>query len=259
MMILVDLIPIPFTKMNTNFFKLFLLCAVLVLASSTHNRCEAATTVDYTTTNWQDFGSTQTASLTGNFLDGWTAILNTPDYSTGSVFGINHQTLDGTGTDAGLWYNEAGSGVIDEEVRLSLSGFTLGTHYRLKFSASMFQDAIGGWDASSGSVDVAITDANVTTYSAPLSDPIATDGLNTWVPQWLNFTPTTSTTITFTFSATQIGAPSGGGRFGIDGFTAEPVPEPSSALFLGLGVLGFFAHRKRHQLIETFTKKNKRP
>jgi len=235
-------------------------CFTLVLALLAQIQGKAATTVDYTTSNWKDFGSTQIASRTGNFLDGWTTILNTPDYSTGSLFGANHQTLDGTGTDAGLWYNESGSGSVDEEVRLSLSGFTLGTNYRLKFSASMFQDAVGGWNAPSGSVDVAITDANVTTYSAPLSDAVATDGLNTWVPQWLNFTPTTSTTITFTFSATQIGAtPGSGGRFGIDGFTAEPVPEPSSALFLGLGVLGFFAHRKRHQLIETFTKKIKRP
>ncbi|MBV1889282.1 MAG: PEP-CTERM sorting domain-containing protein [Proteobacteria bacterium] len=209
----------------------------------------AQSTVDYTTTAWSDFGTTNIVSVAGNFLPGWTTLSATPDLGQ-DLFFIPTTSLSGATDDAALWFNQfdlsgpsAGS---NEVARLSLSGFTIGQTYSLDFFATTYLASGSGWAGNNDALDVALSGANISDWdSTILFDAGDIDGINTWDAQSLVFTAL-SDTVSFDFGGnasyyTDIGTQAT--RFGIDGFSARVVPAPSSTLLLGLS--GLIATRRR--------------
>lgn len=213
----------------------------------------AQTVVDYTSTGWTDFGTGSSQSaVSGNFYLGWTAADSgavRPSFSSGALFGANHQTLSGTtgiSGDTALWFTATPSST--ELATLSLSGFTSGSTYTLGFSASHFRHIQPGttWNAATANITADIMGADITSWtSTQLSDPVDSDGLNDWVSQQITFTANAST-VSFEFGGTTTGiSPNHVARVGIDGFSASLAPEPSSTALLGLGTLGLLMRRRR--------------
>ncbi|MBL4698903.1 MAG: hypothetical protein JKX70_08720 [Phycisphaerales bacterium] len=209
----------------------------------------AQSTVDYTTTAWADFGTTNITGVAGNFLPGWTTLNASPDLGN-NLFAIPTTSLSGAADDAALWFNQfdlTGPGAASNEVaRLSLSGFTIGQTYSLDFFATLYLSNTSGWAGNNDAIDVAIFGANISDWdSTILFDAGDIDGINTWDAQSLVFTAL-STTVDFDFGGnasyhTDIGGSAT--RFGIDGFSARVVPTPSSALLIAMG--GLVATRRR--------------
>jgi hypothetical protein len=210
----------------------------------------AQSTVDYTTTAWADFGSTNITAVAGNFLPGWTTINATPDLGQ-DLFFVPTTSLSGAADDAALWFNQndlASAGAAANEVaRLSLSGFTIGQTYSLDFYATLYLSTPSGWTGNNDALDVALSGASISDWdSTILFDAGDIDGLNTWDAQSLVFTAL-SDTVSFDFGAnasyhTDIGTQAT--RLGIDGFSARLVPSPSSAIFLSMGVLSVTRRRR---------------
>lgn len=208
----------------------------------------AQTTVNYTSTGWQDLGTTTTTGLVGNFLPGWTSLNASPDIGV-NVFGAPNQTLSGAANDAAIWLNHfdatGPSAANNEVVGLSLSGFTIGDAYSLDFFATILHQSSFGWAGNNDALDVAIIGADISDWDTTvLNDPGDTDGLNNWVAQSLSFTATSSI-VEFQFGA-NASAPDLGGqtyRHGIDGLSVRRVPAPSAIAMLGLG--GLLTTRRR--------------
>ncbi len=209
----------------------------------------AQSTVDYTTTAWTDFGTASIAGVSGNFLPGWTTITATPDLGQ-DLFFIPTTSLSGASDDAAIWLNQGDLGgvgaAINEVVRLSLSGFTIGQTYSLDFFATLYLSNTSGWSGNNDAIDVALSGANISDWdSTILFDAGDIDGINTWDAQSLVFTAL-SETVEFDFGGNASYHSDIGGnatRFGIDGFAARAVPTPSSTLLLGMA--GLLTTRRR--------------
>jgi len=224
-------------------------CASIAVLSCVSGIAAAQATVDYTTTGWSDFGTTDVIGVAGNFLPGWTTINATPDLGD-DLFFIPNQSLSGVDDDAALWFNQndlASAGAVSNEVaRLSLSGFSIGQTYSLDFYATLYLSNTSGWVGNDDALDVAIVGADISDWdSTILTDVGDIDGLNDWVAQSLIFTATSSI-VEFDFGAnasyhTDIGTQAT--RLGIDGFSARVVPAPSALALLGLG--GLLGARRR--------------
>ena len=206
----------------------------------------AQTTVPFTSSGWDDFGSATITSASGNFWAGWTTLNATPD--VGDVpFAVPVQTLSGLAGDSALWLNNFDTGdpsypVVNEVAGLSLSGFTPGQTYSLFFFATIAHYSAAGWTANIDDIQVGLTGATISTWdSTVLTDSVDNDGLNTWDPQLLTFTATSSI-VEFRFGdgATSLTG-QGVSRFGLDGFRI--IPAPSSLALLGLG--GLVGARRR--------------
>jgi hypothetical protein len=207
----------------------------------------AQATVPFASAGWKDFGTTNVTGVTGNFLPGWTSLTASPDLGN-NLFFIPTTSLSGAANDAAIWMNafdlSSPSGVSNESVRLSLDGFSIGQVYQIDFSATLTQVTAAGWVGNNHALDVALTGADITTFSTSvLNDPIDADGMNTWAAQSIVFTAL-STAITFDFGSNPAVDPSGSAtRYGFDGMELRPVPTPST-----LGVLslcGLAAIRRR--------------
>jgi hypothetical protein len=225
------------------------ICAGIAVLSCVSGVAWGQVTVDYTTTGWTDFGTTDVISVAGNFLPGWTNINATPDLGD-DVFFIPTDSLSGVDNDAAMWFNQndpASAGAVSNEVaRLSLSGFSIGQTYSLDFYATIVQFSGSGWVGNDDAIDVAIAGADISDWdSTILTDTGDSDGLNDWIAQSLVFTAMSST-VSFDFGGnasyhTDIGTQAT--RLGIDGFSARVVPAPSALAILGLG--GLLGARRR--------------
>lgn len=225
------------------------LVSAIVVLSCVASIASAQATVDYTTSGWADFGTTNITGVAGNFLPGWTTINATPDLGK-DLFFIPNQSLSGAPDDAALWFNQndlASTGAAANEVaRLSLSGFSIGQTYSLDFFATLYLSTPSGWIGNNDAIDVAISGADISDWdSTIMTDTGDIDGLNDWVAQSLVFTATSSV-VEFDFGGnasyhTDIGTSAT--RLGIDGFSARVIPAPSALAFLGLG--GLMAGRRR--------------
>jgi len=223
--------------------------SAIVVLSCAASFASAQSTVDYTTTDWMDFGTSNTTGVSGNFLAGWTTINASPDIGVNLFFNPN-ETLSGAADDAALWFNQndlGSAGAVSNEVaRLSLSGFSIGQTYSLDFSATIMHYSFSGWIGNNDALDVSIVGASISDWdSTILSDPGDADGINDWVAQSLVFTATSSI-VEFDFGGnasyhTDIGTSAT--RLGIDGFSARVVPAPAGVAVFGLG--GLMAGRRR--------------
>jgi len=224
-------------------------CASIAVLSCVSGIAAAQATVDYTTTGWADFGTTDVPSVVGNFLPGWTNMNATPDLGD-DVFFIPTDSLSGADDDAALWFNQfdlsSPIAYANEVARLSLSGFSIGQTYSLDFYATIVQFSGSGWSGNNDAIDVAISGADISDWdSTILTDTGDSDGFNDWIAQSLVFTATSSI-VEFDFGAnasyhTDIGTQAT--RLGIDGFSARVVPAPSAIALLGLG--GLLGARRR--------------
>jgi len=223
--------------------------SAIVVLSCAASIASAQATVDYTTSAWADFGTSNVVGVAGNFLPGWTTITATPDLGQ-SLFFIPTQSLSGAADDAALWMNQndpASAGAPANEIaRLSLSGFSIGQTYSLDFYATLYLSITSGWAGNNDALDVSIAGASISDWdSTILTDVGDIDGLNDWVAQSLVFTATSSI-VSFDFGGnasyhTDIGTQAT--RLGIDGFSARVVPAPSAGLVMLLG--GVVAGRRR--------------
>lgn len=207
----------------------------------------AQSTVEYTTMGWTDFGTSNITAVAGNFLPGWTTIQATPDLGD-DLFFVPTQSLSGADGDAALWMNQfdPSSPISDQNeiARLSLSGYTIGQTYELSFYATVYLSTPSGWVGNDDSIDVALSGANFSDWdSTILSDSGDVDGLNDWIAQTITFTAM-SDTVTFDFGGNAEG-PDGATRFGIDGFSSNLVPTPSTLGALTLSALAATRRRRR--------------
>lgn len=219
---------------NTHYSTRTLACAIaLLLGLVTTHAASAQTTVPYTDTSWQDFGTSSTTDVSGNFQPGWETVSISPDVGY-NLFFLANQTLSGAPDDAALWMLQFTSGLAsNEEARLSLSGFTIGQQYELPFFATVLRQ--GSWMTDNDALEVSIVGADISSYSTGLLvDPVYNDGMNDWIPQTLAFTAAAST-VEFTFNGGAVGQDAV--RFGVDGFTGvRVVPEPASLALFGAGL-----------------------
>lgn len=219
-------------------------CALTTLALTA--AASAQTTVPFTSSGWDDFGSATIISASGNFWPGWTTVNATPDVGD-MPFAVPVQTLSGLSGDSALWLNNFDMGnpsyaAVNEVAALSLSGFAPGQTYDLFFFATIAHQSASGWNASIDDIQVGITGATISSWdTSVLTDPVDSDGANVWTPQLLTFTATSSV-VEFRFGdgATSLTG-QGVSRFGIDGFRIIPAPG-STAL---LGIAGVLAARRR--------------
>lgn len=210
----------------------------------------AQATVDYTDPAWQDFGNTNITSVMGNFLPGWTTLNGTPDIGNG-VFFVPTQSLSGASDDAALWMLQWDSaapnyGPSNENVELSLSGFTIGDTYQLDFFATNVFDSFADWIGVPDSIDITIAGANFTDFDTTiLTDPIDADGLNDWVPQSIVFTAM-NPIVSFDFGVNaSLPGQTHPDRFGVDGFSMRAAPAPATALLVGCGTCVMTTRRRR--------------
>jgi len=221
----------------------FLACAVFVaLMTTTVPTASAQTTVPFTDTSWQGFGTTNIVAVTGNFLPGWETVVISPDLGV-NLFGNPNQTLSGAPDDAALWMLQFTSGgANNEEARLSLSGFSIGQQYELPFFATVLRH--GSWATDNDAFEVSIVGADIGSFSTGLLvDPVSGDGMNDWIPQTIAFTANAGT-VEFTFNGGSTGADAV--RFGVDGFSGvNVVPEPGSLTLATVSSLVFLGTKRR--------------
>jgi len=124
----------------------------------------------------------------------------------------------------------------NESAELSLSGFTPGNAYQLSFSATIVQSDYAAWRSPADALNVSLVGASIASWtSAVLTDAIADDNLNDWIPQSISFVATSST-VNFRFNdAPDSINPALIARFGIDGIQARAVPAPAAPLALLTG------------------------
>ena len=197
----------------------------------------AQTTVDYMSTGWTDFGTTDVIGVTGNFLPGWTTLTATPDLGD-DVFGVPTQSLSGDNDDAAIWLNHNPIGTpgeaANESVRLSLSGFSIGQTYSLDFYATVVFSSFSGWVGTGDALDVAISGADISDWDSTILNDLGDfDNMNDWIAQSIVFTATSSI-VEFDFGANAAGPDIGTNayRYGIDGFSSRIVPAPAPLALL---------------------------
>jgi len=224
-----------------NSIRMLACAAVALLAATTAPTVSAQTTVPFTDTSWQGFGTTSIVGVTGNFFPGWETVVISPDVGV-NLFSNPNQTLSGAPDDAALWMLQFTSGSANnEEARLSLSGFSIGQQYELPFFATVLRHS--SWSADNESFEVSIVGADISTFSTGvLVDPVSNDGMNDWIPQSIAFTANAGT-VEFTFNGGAIGQDAV--RFGVDGFSGVTVvPEPASLAMMALGTAAFGFRRR---------------
>jgi len=77
-----------------------------------------------------------------------------------------------------------------------------------------------------------------------MSDLIGGDGLNQWIGQQIIFTANAST-VTFDFTGKPL-INDQVARVGIDGFSAQSIPEPSTSVLVAFSFLGLISRRNRN-------------
>lgn len=120
-----------------------------------------------------------------------------------------------------------------------IDGFTVGNTYRLSFFTSIYRNdpfigEVSGW-ASLGSGTVS--------FSYPTNPEYSTFGyISPWIERSLDFVAS-DRTLRLQVTGSHQGF---GGFIGLDDFSIQPVPEPSSILWFGLGLVALlFKLQKR--------------
>lgn len=118
----------------------------------------------------------------------------------------------------------------------ALTGLTIGNSYAVEFYASERVGITAGTSFLTGVDTTVATTLTVTEASLPS----VTTGNSNYVKQSLNFIATSGT---HTFTLSNSGSGSNGNGFLVDNFTV--IPEPSTALLGGLGILVMILRRRR--------------
>jgi hypothetical protein len=205
----------------------------------------------YTTNN--QFGS----AWGGQGVTGWTGGAGYQLYfvgNTGATNSANSQYDSGYNTGAEKFYTIPGSPAGGNYVALdgdasvggggsisqTINGLTLGQQYQVSFTwgAGQLQSRSG---ATVQDMMVSLGGQSFTTSSIN----VASGGFSGWMTQTFTFTATSaSEALTFLAQGTPTGLPP---IAALDGVSLVAVPEPGSIALLaaGLGLLGFFYHRRR--------------
>jgi hypothetical protein len=141
----------------------------------------------------------------------------------------------GAPQDGDYYLNIAlGEGGFPFSMSTAITGLTVGLNYDVEFYASE-RGGIQGGTSFGVSVDTTVP-TSLTVTEASL--PSVGGGSSNYVKQTLSFT---ATSVSHTFTLSNSGSGSGNG-FLVDNFTV--VPEPSSALLGGIGLLALLRRRR---------------